>query len=75
MTEYSATIHHHSIRSARVIRINGTLETAKRRATKEFGDGFLDHEILIREHLNGPQTGGDHFTVARRRIGERNWRA
>ena len=69
MAFYTATIAHHSISRAREIKINGTLEVAKRRATKEFGDGFIDHEIIIREDREEGEV------IARRKIGERNWRS
>lgn len=62
---YTATISHSSIASARVITINGTLAQAKRAASKEFGGGFLDHRIVIRNER------GD--LVAVRRIADRRW--
>lgn len=65
MTAYTATITHHSISSARVIEIDGTIAQAKRAATREFGDGFLDHIIVIRDQYGEP--------VASRRIGDRRW--
>lgn len=65
MTIYTATITHHSIHSARVIEIDGTLTQAKRAATKEFGEGFLDHVIVIRDQYGEP--------VASRRVGDKSW--
>lgn len=65
MTTYTATVAHHSIHSARVIEIDGTLTQAKRAATKEFGDGFLDHVIVILDQYGEP--------VATRRIGDSRW--
>ncbi|MDY0072505.1 MAG: hypothetical protein RBR77_07625 [Thauera sp.] len=65
MTTYTATIAHNSISAARVITIDGTLTQAKRAATKEFGDGFLDHVIVIRDQYGEP--------VATRRIGDAKW--
>ena len=65
MTKYTATIAHHSISRAPVIEVEGDLTKAKREATKEFGGGFLDHTIVIRD------ARGD--TVASRRIGEKRW--
>lgn len=64
--KYFATISHPSIRDARTITINGSLETAKRRAVREFGDGFRDHVIVILDERND--------TISRKVIGERNWR-
>jgi hypothetical protein len=68
-TKFKATIRHHSIRSARVIQITGTLASAKRAASREFGDEFRDHEIVI-------YTGGDDAEteiVACRKVGDRRW--
>lgn len=65
MTTYTATIAHHSIHSARVITIKGDLTKAKRAATKEFGDGFVDHSIIIRDEAGE--------VVAARRIGDSRW--
>lgn len=65
MTTYTATITHHSISSARVIEIDGTLTQVKRAATREFGDGFVDHVIVIRDEYGE--------TVATRRIGNSRW--
>lgn len=65
MPTYYATIRHHSIAQAREIVVVGTLAQAKRKATREFGDGFVDHEIVI------GRAGGD--IVSRRRIAERGW--
>lgn len=65
MTKYFATIAHHSIASAAVVEIEGTLVQAKRTATKEFGDGFIDHRIVIRNERGE--------TVASRRIGDKRW--
>lgn len=62
---YTATIAHHSISRARTIEVTGTLTAAKAAATREFGDGFLDHRIVIRDEHGQ--------TVASRRIGDRDW--
>lgn len=62
-TAYTATIRHHSISRARTVSA-ATLPAAKHLATKEFGGGFLDHEIVI--------YCGDEI-ASRRRIGERGW--
>lgn len=69
MTKYVATICHHSIGRAPTVSVGNTLRGAKRRATLEFGDGFLDHTIVIMdtelpEHDN---------VVATRRIRDRIW--
>lgn len=65
MNTYTATIAHNSINAARVITIDGTLTQAKRAATKEFRDGFVDHVIVIHDQ------SGD--LVATRRIGDSKW--
>ncbi|KAA8385465.1 hypothetical protein FOH24_10495 [Acetobacter tropicalis] len=65
MTIYYATIKHHSIGQAPVIKIEGTLRQAKRTATERFGDGYLEHEIII--------TGEDGDWVARRLIEDDRW--
>jgi hypothetical protein len=65
MAIYFATINHHSVRSARIIEINGTLQTAKRRAVREFGDGYRDHVISITDER------GD--VISRKMIGGRRW--
>ena len=67
MTTYTATISHHSISRAREITITGTLRAAKAAATREFGDEFLNYNIVIRDE------SGE--TVAQRRVGDRNWLA
>lgn len=65
MSKFTATITHHSISSARVIEIDGTLTQAKRAATKEFADGFVDHRIVIRDAYGE--------VVAARRVGDKSW--
>lgn len=65
-TRYAATISHHSISRAPVVDVGDDLRTAKRRATREFGDGFLDHTISILDRWSGD-------VVARRRICDRRW--
>lgn len=70
ITTYTATIQHDSIRSARRIEIKGSLDAAKRAATREFGRDFVDYVIAIQIDR------GDHYeTVASRRIGDRRWNA
>lgn len=69
MGRYTATISHHSIASARVVDVGDGLTTAKRKATREFGDGFIDHVIVIRD-AQAPKWDS---IVAVRRIGNRRW--
>lgn len=68
MTKYTATIAHHSIARARVLEIEGTLAQAKRAASREFGDGFADHRIVIRQ-----ADGRWDDIVATRRLSDRRW--
>lgn len=64
---YTATICHHTIGRARVEGVGNDLEQAKKLADQEFGDGFLDHTIVIYDRNNyGP-------AVAWRRIGDDEW--
>lgn len=65
MTTYTATIAHHSIRSARFITVEGTLTQAKRAATKEFGAEQQDYRIVIR-NVHGE-------IAAARRVGDARW--
>lgn len=67
MPRYTATIRHHSVSRAPVIDCGDSLADAKLKATREFGDGFLDHTIIIRDR------DAQDEIVARRRIGERHW--
>lgn len=50
MTHFTATIVHHSISRARVIKIDGELADAKRAADEEFGNKFIGYKIVINEH-------------------------
>jgi hypothetical protein len=52
MTHYQITIQHHSIASARVVEINGTLPQAKSLAAAEFVDDRLDYMICIYEMVD-----------------------
>jgi hypothetical protein len=65
---YHATIRHHSISRARTIEIKGSLHKAKIAASLEFGEEFLDHEIVIAQVW-----GGRHEVVARRLVAEKKW--
>ena len=67
MTTYIATVEHHSIYCHYQIEVEGSLTKAKRAATKEFGDGFLDHQISIydKRHCDTP--------VASRKISSKRW--
>lgn len=65
MPTYIATIRHHSLAEAAEITITGPLTVAKKAATRRFGGGFRDHEIII--------STPDGEIVARRQISERNW--
>jgi hypothetical protein len=69
MARYTATISHNSIARAHVIDAGDTLQAAKRAASREFGDGFLDHQIVIydRQYREGSEA------VATRRVGDRRW--
>lgn len=66
MKRYSATISHSSVSRARTIDAGNTLRGAKRRATMEFGDGFLDHVILIYDDTASAP-------VAKRRVADSRW--
>lgn len=66
MTRYTATIHHHSISKAPIIDAGETIASAKRRATAEFGGGFVGHTIIIRDR-NLPEYPDN--IVAKRVIG------
>ena len=68
ITTYYATIRHHSIARAPRIEIAGSLLTAKREASKKFGMGYLDHEIVIFEET---EFGDD--LKASRLISEDRW--
>lgn len=65
MTRYTATIKHHSIARSDEVPVGDTLTQAKRNATKEFGKGFIGHEIIIFD--NGTEYLPE--AVAFRRIG------
>ncbi|OBS10777.1 hypothetical protein Thpro_020493 [Acidihalobacter prosperus] len=65
MSRYTATISHHSVSNARQIKIDGTLLQAKRAASREFGDGFIAHTIVILDERGE--------VVAARKIGENRW--
>lgn len=69
--KYAATISHHSTSRAPYGwngRFLDTLHAAKINATREFGDGCLDHVIQIVEIING-----DGAVIASRRVGDTAW--
>ena len=69
--KYVATISHHSIARAPYSCVGDffdTLHAAKINATREFGDGYLDHVIKIIE-----VTDGEGEVVASRRVGDKRW--
>lgn len=66
MTIYIVTVEHHSISRHYQIDVEGTLTKAKRAATKEFGDGFLDHRISIYDKRRD-------IPIASRKIGDKRW--
>lgn len=63
---YEATISHSSIARARVIDCGSSLEQAKRKASKEFGDELLDARIVITDSESGA-------AVASRLVSEKRW--
>jgi hypothetical protein len=65
MSKLQATISHHSISRARVIDVSDDLTQAKRQASKEFGDEFLDYRIIIVNERGE--------TIASRLVGEKRW--
>lgn len=72
MTIYYATIRHHSISRAPIIKIEGTLIQAKRKTTHEFGDGFNDHILTI----FGSTPDGEidrNWIISTRRISSTCW--
>jgi hypothetical protein len=69
MTNYQATIKHHSVSKARVISINGTLRAAKIAASKEFGQEFNDHTIIINQCFEN----GEKVLVARKFVSDGKW--
>jgi hypothetical protein len=73
MTTYIVSYRHHSVGRAPQIRVTGTLTQAKRAASREFGDGFLDHELTVHEVRGEGDWMPDHYLVASRRIGGRKW--
>ena len=72
MTTYYATIRHHSISRARVIKIDGTLTQAKAAATREFGGGFNDHALIIFGAFPNGEMDRD-YEVASRRLDSKRW--
>lgn len=67
MSQYQATVRHSSICSHYSIPVGDDLTTAKRKAVVEFGDGFVDHDIVImdsetREIVASRKVGGGQWT-------------
>ncbi len=72
MTNYRATIRHHSIARARVVNLGtNDLSVAKRRASAEFRGDFNDYIIVVLGDATPDNPGG---IVASRRIGGKTWR-
>jgi len=70
MRHFTATIIHHSISRAREYKIvSHSLTQARRIASREFGEGYLDHTIQVYE-----ETPMGRLPVGQRKIGERRWR-
>ncbi|CTQ47277.1 hypothetical protein [Roseibium aggregatum] len=72
MSRYSATITHHSIASTYTVDVGDNLIAAKRNASREFGDGFLDHTIIIFDGQERDYGGGEDI-VASKRVGAKRW--
>lgn len=72
MTTFYATIRHHSIASARVIKIEGTLTQAKTAASREFGGDFNDYILTIFGVAPNGEMDRDYI-VATRRLGSKRW--
>lgn len=71
MTTYTATIRHHSIIRAAIIECGDNPSTALYIADEEFGDGFLDHEIVVFAHAENNELEPELF--ASRIIHEPKW--
>lgn len=69
MSQYIATIRHHSIASARHIEVEGSLAQAKRAATREFGAEQRDYTIVVGQRHDDGQVE----IVSSRRVGDRAW--
>lgn len=72
MTTYFATICHHSISRARVIKIDGTLTQAKAKATREFQGDFLDYVLTIFGAWPNGEINRDEV-ISSRRLGSSRW--
>ena len=72
MHDYKSTIVHHSIAHAQEIGTNGSLQHAKRVASREFGDGFDGHKIIIQRRVAYPG-GWSYETIAQRTLPNRYW--
>lgn len=69
MTEFAATIRHHSIARAREITVMGNLADAELAAAKEFGSEQRDYEIVIYDVTPGraPEI------ISQRKVGGSRW--
>jgi len=72
MHDYKSTIIGHNIARAQEIGTNGSLEHAKRVASREFGDGFDGHKIIIQRRVADPG-GWSYETIAERTLPSRYW--
>ena len=72
MTTFYATIRHHSISRARIIKIDGTLTQAKRVATREFGGDYNDNILTIFGAAPNGEMDRDYI-VATRRLESKRW--
>ena len=65
MTAYTIYLSHHSISRSREVAFDGTLEGAKRVATREFGGDYQDYTVVIAD--------AEGYTVAKRKLCDRRW--
>lgn len=69
MTNFTATIRHSSISSARVIECGSDLAAAKAKASQEFGDEQRDYTITI----FGQREDGAPEIYSERKVSGRAW--
>ena len=71
MTNYHATIRHHSIARARIVDLGtDSLDAAKKAAAAEFKGDFVDYIICI---IGDRTPHNPNGIVAHRRVGARKW--